>query len=235
MSILDFKKMIIRLFYKLFVMSLYTLFLGQIHAKFIHHSEVVAEIKKRFVSIKTYKANFNITIMETGKRRKFSGIIYYKKGGKINFTFLKPTGDLIISNGRKMWVYVKRLNTVGVQILDKKKSNLYQSASYEGLVSLFQRYHYRFSSTEQPQDIFGYKHYVLSLDEKVDSGGFHKITLFVNANTKLIRRLVALSRSGRKVKLEFKHIKLDEELPNSLFTYRVKGNTRVVENPLTVN
>ena len=209
--------------------------LGQTQTEFIHHSEVVAEVKKKFANIETYKANFKIEIMEAGKKKGSSGIIYYKKGGKVNFTFLKPPGDLIISNGRKMWVYIKRLNTVGVQPLDKKKTSLYQSTSYEGLVSLFQRYHYRFNSTEQPQDILGYKHYVLSLDEKVDSGGFHKITLFINANTKLIRKLVALSRSGRKVELELKHIELDKELPNSLFTYRVEGGTRVVENPLTVN
>ena len=207
----------------------------QAQAQFIHHSEVVTEMKKKFANIETYKANFSIKIKEGKKLKESSGIVYYKKGGKINFSFRKPNGDMIISNGRKMWVYIKKLNTVGVQSLDRKKVNLYQGASYEGLISLFQRYHYRFNSTDQPQHVLGYKHYVLLLEEKVDSGGFHKITLYVNANTKLIRKLTALSRSGRKVELEFKHIKLDRELPGNLFIYRVEGNTRVVENPLTVN
>ena len=210
-------------------------YIGQVQAQFVHHAEVVAEVKKKFKDIETYKANFSIKIMESGKQKVSSGIVYYRKKSKINFTFLNPPGDLIISNGRKMWVYIKRLNTVGVQTLDIKKANLYQSVGQEGLISLFQRYHYRFDSINQPRDVLNYKHYVLSLDEKVDSGSFHKITLYVNANTKLIRKLVAISRSGRRVELEFKRIKLGEELSNSLFTYRVEGNTRVVENPLTVN
>ena len=155
------------------------------------------------------------------------------KGVKLTLLFQKPTGDVIISNGKKMWVYIKKINAVGIQNL-KNDSNLYNSASYEGLVSLFQRYHYRFKTTQQPQNINGKNYYVLLLEEKVNSGGFSSMDIYIDAETFVIHKMTAYSSIGSIVELEFNSIKLNEDLPNSLFTYRIEGNVKVVENPLTV-
>ena len=202
---------------------------------FIHHSDVVRDLKKKFSEISTYKAKFIMRVVDGNKNKSSSGIVHYKQAGKVNFSFHKPDGDKIISNGRKMWVYIRRLNAVGVQSLNNDQSNIYNAGNYEGLVRLFRRYHYRFDKAEQPRNVLGGSHYVLALDEKVDSGGFSNITLYVDATKKIIRKMIAISRGGREVALEFKNIELNIELPSSLFTYKIEGNVKVVENPLTVN
>ncbi len=201
----------------------------------MHHSDVVRNVKKKFAGITTYKARFVMRIIDGNKNKLSSGTVYYKQAGKVNFSFNNPNGDRIISNGSKMWVYIRRLNAVGVQTLNSNQSNIYNSGNYEGLVRLFRRYHYRFDKAEQPRYVLGASHYVLALDEKVDSGGFSNITLYIDATEKLIKKMVAVSRSGRRVELEFKNIQLGVELPNRLFTYKVEGNIKIVENPLTVN
>ncbi len=213
----------------------YLFFPSYIFSDFVHHSDVVRAMKKRFSEISTYQAKFTIKVINNNKSTTSTGTVYYKKSGKVNFSFANPNGDKIISNGKKMWIYIRKLNAVGVQALDKENSNIYNSASYEGLVRLFRRYHYRFDSIEQPKEISGNNYYVLALDEKVDSGGFSSITIYVQTNTKLIKKLVAISRGGRKVELEFRDIKLNVELLSSLFTYKVEGNVKIVENPLSVN
>ena len=214
---------------------LYLTFPQRSFAEFIHHSDVVRDVKKKFAKISTYKARFVIRVIDAQKTRVSSGSVYYKKTGKVNFSFDQPRGDKIISNGKKMWVYVQKLNAVGVQSLDEGDNSVYNSASYPGLIRLFSRYHYRFDKTEQPREVLGGRHYVLSLSEKVDSGGFHHIKLYIDAKKKIIKKMFAASRSGRKVEVEFKRIRLNVELPGGLFSYKVEGNVKVVENPLTVN
>lgn len=203
---------------------------------FIHPSDVVKEMKSRFKSMKSYEGSFRIQIKDGKETRNSSGKAYYRSGGRLNFTFSQPYGDLIISDGQKMWVYIARLNAVGVQDLDttdKKGRNIYETNSYSGLVNLFRRYHYRFDSPEQPRKIKGDRYFVLDLKEKVSSGGYEKITLYVDPEKYLIRELDAESPSGRTVNMQFSSIELNKELPESLFEYKVKNNVRIVENPLT--
>ena len=94
---------------------LFLLMGSALNADFIHHSDIVRQVRKKFAEMETYKANFNIEVKEDKKTKTSHGTVYYKKGGKVNFTFKKPYGDQIISNGRKMWVYINKLNAVGVQ------------------------------------------------------------------------------------------------------------------------
>lgn len=205
---------------------------------FLHPSDVVREMQKKFKDTKSYQAKFTIDIQENKKNRSSSGVASFQRGGKLNFTFNQPAGDTIISDGKKLWVYVARLRAVGMQDLNttgKDGKNIYDTASYEGLVRLFQRYHYRFDDSAQPRQIEGGNYYVLELKEKVSSGGYEKMILYVNPQTYLIERITAFSPSGRQVKLRFSSIELNTDLPASLFQFKGSENIRVVENPLTTD
>lgn len=206
--------------------------------KFLHPSDVVREMQKKFKDIKSYQAKFIIDIQENKKNRSSSGVASFQRGGKLNFTFSQPPGDTIISDGKKLWIYVARLRAVGMQELNttgKDGKNIYDAASYEGLVRLFQRYHYRFDESTQPRQIEGNNYYVLELKEKVSSGGYEKMILYVNPQTYLIERITAFSPSGRQVKLRFSSIELNTDLPASLFQFKGSENIKVVENPLTTD
>lgn len=205
--------------------------------QFLHPSDVVTKMKARFKEMQGYQANF-VIISSDGKKITSKGVVYYKQGGKINFTFSRPSGDKIISDGKRLWVYIASLRAVGIQDLqhqDKDGKSIYQTASYDGLVALFRQYHYSFRSSEQPETIDGEKYYVFQLKEKVASGGFTSMLLYVSPQDYLIHRLKAVSASGREVELQFSSLQVNPDLPNNLFTFEIKGNIRVIENPLTVN
>ena len=206
---------------------------SSLYPEFVHHSDIVKKMKDAFKNISTYQASFKIKVKEQNDDKISNGKVYYKKPGKIHFNFEKPSGDLIISNGKKMWVYIKKINAVGIQNLDDN-SSIYSSTTYEGLVSLFQRYHYRFKTPQQPQELNGHKYYVLLLEEKVNSGGFNSIDVYIDTKSYMIHKMTARTSVGNVVDLEFNSIKLNEDVSNNLFTYRIDGNVKVVENPLTM-
>ncbi len=201
--------------------------------EFVHPTDVVKQTKERFKAMETYQAEFQIVTEQNNKKSYAAGTAYYKKGGMVNFTFTTPRADMIISNGKKLWVYMSDLRAVGVQDLDPEKASLYNSNTYEGLITLFSRYHYSFDTPNQPVESSGSMYYVLKLKEKVASGSFTEMQVYIDAQTYLITKIVAQSPMGKTMTLIFKNIELDMELPNSLFQYTVEGNVRVVENPLT--
>ncbi|MCX7633341.1 MAG: outer membrane lipoprotein carrier protein LolA [Turneriella sp.] len=194
-------------------------------------------MQAKFRSLKSYQADFQLLIREAGKSRTSSGVASYAEGGRLNFTFSQPPGDVIVSNGQTLYVYVARLRAVGRQPLktskDKESKALYAAGTSEGLSNLFRRYHYRFDKPEQPRETGSGRFYVLELKEKEISGGYDKILLYVEPESYLIRRMEASSPSGRSVELTFSNIRLNPELDPKLFQFKEPENAKIVDNPLT--
>jgi len=201
---------------------------------FIHQNDVVAKMKKIFKNLNSYSAKFKLASVDGRKKNSSGGTAYFKKGGKIKFKFSYPSGDEIISNGKKLWVYIAKLRAVGIQDLNYKKGgkSIYSTSTYEGLVALFDRYHVKFDSLTQPRKIKDKEYFVLALKEKVVSGGFKHIKLFVDAKHYLINKIEAKTTTGKIVKLELTNIKKNPTLKENLFTFTQKSVKRV-ENALT--
>ncbi len=202
---------------------------------FTHPSDVVKRMKDAFAKVDSYSASFAIVSKDPKGTKTSKGMAYFKKHGKIHFAFSQPGGDKIISNGKKMWVYIQSLNAVGVQNLDYQKDgkSIYSATSYTGLINIFNRYHYRFDTPRQPVDTEKGRYYILALKEKVASGGFTDMKVYVDAGTYLIHRIEAQSAGGRSLVLELSNINLSTDIPDNHFIFRVEGNIKVVENPLT--
>lgn len=203
---------------------------------FIHPSDVARQMQAKFKALKGYQADFSLSIKDTNKTRVSSGVATYGEGGKLNFTFSQPAGDVIVSNGQMLYVYVARLKAVGKQPLknkDKDGKSLYSAGTAEGLSNLFRRYHYRFDKPEQPRETDGGKYYILELKEKEITGGYDKITLLVETESYLIHKMRASSPSGRSVELTFSNIKLNPVIDAKLFQFKEPDNAKIVDNPLT--
>lgn len=202
-------------------------------------SEVVKEIKKKFANVSSYSAKFKITTKEGKTVRTMNGTCLYKKPGKIRYDFENPAGDAIVSDGKTLWIFIKRLQAVGKQdlTLDKttKSGAVFTATSPEGLNRLFRKYHYKFDNTTQPREIDSgdsTKYFVLALDQREKIGGFEKMTLYVDSNTYLIRKADALDGRGKQTTIEFSNMDLNRDLEDGLFNYHISGNAKIVNNPL---
>ncbi|PJZ70397.1 hypothetical protein CH373_11775 [Leptospira perolatii] len=201
-------------------------------------SEVVKQVRKTFSEIQSYKADFQIQTESNKKVRNMRGVCYYKKGGKIRYQFSDPAGDEIVSDGKTLWIFIKRLNAVGKQDLTLNKSNksgpIFSTFTEEGLSRIFRKYHYKFDSIEQPQvsPKDNRKYFVLALEQREKIGGYETMTLYVDAENYFIKKAVASDGRGKTTTVEFSGIDKNADLEDGQFNYRPDGNAKIVNNPL---
>ncbi|MCZ8341877.1 MAG: outer membrane lipoprotein carrier protein LolA [Leptospira sp.] len=201
-------------------------------------SEVVKKIKKNFSDINSYSADFQIKTVENKKEKSMKGKCFYKRPGKIRYDFSDPEGDEIVSDGKTLYIFIKKLGAVGKQDLsmDKKNSSgpIFTTNSPDGLNRLFRKYHYKFDSIEQPRSLGegSTKYFVLDLDQREKIGGFEKMKLFVDSESYLIKRAVAMDGRGKETTISFLNINFSEDIQDGVFNFHMSGNAKIVNNPL---
>jgi len=204
-------------------------------------SEVVKKVKKRYSELKSYTSDFAITINNNKKTTQMKGACLYKSPGKIRYDFSLPEGDTIVSDGKTLWIYIKKIGAVGKQDLEISKNNssgepIFQANSSPGLNRIFRKYHYKFDSINQPQKLEdGKEYFVLSLEQREKIGGFETMTLYVKANDFLIHKAIGRDSRGKETILEYSKFTIDPELEDGTFNYHISGNAKIVNNPLVSN
>jgi len=199
------------------------------------HAEVAERVQEAFEELDGYAASFQLRTVDGNRSESKAGSLYYQKPGKLRYEF--TNGDLIVSNGKIMWFYLRRLNAVGKQELTLNKTNadgrpIFADTAGPGLKRLFARYHYRFDTPEQPRVIDGEKYFVLDMEQREKIGGYETIKLFVDAESYLVRRAEGADGYGKTTVIDLSNIRTDPGLEGKLFQYEPAENMRVVLNPL---
>lgn len=202
-------------------------------------SEVEKNIRKRFSTIQSYSADFKIQTKDGKSTRTMEGVCLYKKPGKVRYDFTQPEGDTIVSDGKTLWIYIKKLQVVGKQDLtiqkDSKSGPVFVSNTPEGLNRLFRKYHYKFDSIHQPRTIDPKdpnEYFVLAMEQREKIGGFEKMTLYVDAVTYMIRRADAVDGRGKETSIQFYNLDINRNIEDGLFNFHPSGNAKIVNNPL---
>ena len=203
-------------------------------------SEVVKKVKKRYSELKSYSSDFLITINNNKKSTQMKGNCLFKSPGKSRYDFEAPDGDAIVSDGKTLWIYIKKIGAVGKQDLEISKNNtsgepIFQANSLPGLNRIFRKYHYKFDSINQPQKLEGKEYFVLSLEQREKIGGFETMTLYINANDYIVHKAIGKDSRGKETILEYSKFIPDAEIEDGLFNYHISGNAKIVNNPLVSN
>jgi outer membrane lipoprotein-sorting protein len=194
-------------------------------------SDVVKSVKKRYSDIECYSAEFKITSDKGGKKTVQQGIVKSKYPDKLLVEFSSPAGQKIVANDRTMWIYMPSLNVVAEQSLNNSDASLF-SGSKSGLARLFNKFHYKFDSKDQPSvDADGKKYYTLYLKQKESRSGYKSMRLWISEDY-LIRRALGETSSGKKVEIEFSNIKTNENFPNGIFKFDMPAHAKVITNPM---
>lgn len=197
------------------------------------HSMVARKIIEKYESFDNYKAEF---VIQT-KNKTMRGISYYQKPGKIRFEFYQPNGDLMISDGKILWIVIPSQRLVGKQDLkldvkDEDNKPIFAVMPGSGIRHLFTKYHYKFDDIHQPKEINNKKYFVMDLEQKVKIGGYRNIKLFINAENYFIEKAIAEGSFGVQTTIEFSNIKTNTEIEGKLFQFQPPENYRIVLNPL---
>ncbi len=199
------------------------------------HSMVARKVIEKYESFDNFKANF---VIKT-KNKTMKGISYYQNPGKVRFEFTQPSGDLMISDGKILWIVIASQKLVGKQDLklnakDEQGKSIFSLLPGSGIKRLFTKYHYKFDDIHQPKQIDNKKYYVMDLEQKVKIGGYRNIKLFINAENYLIEKAIAEGNFGVQTMIEFSNIKTNTEIEGKLFQFQPPEDYRMVFNPLVV-
>lgn len=209
--------------------------------KFIVAKDIVKGVKKKFRSFNTYKAQFLITSEKGRARSVRQGEIFFRKPDKVRMVFSRPRNQVVVSDGRKVWIYLPNLKLLGEQALTpEKKDSLFTKNIPIGLDRLFSLYHYSFDKGQQPRSLSinpkskkPEKFFILSLRQKVLTSGFREMEVWVDTNF-FIRKIEAQTALGKTVTMVFNDITTGINLKDNLFIFDKKKYPirNTVKNPL---
>jgi outer membrane lipoprotein carrier protein len=178
--------------------------------------EVVAKVQKQYETRKDFKAQFvqETTVKSLGRKQQSEGTVYFKKPGKMRWTYLKPTQQEIISDGKSLWNYRPEDKQVVVSPMTQAFQTKTPSTFLAGIGNLQKDFKARFL-----EDPSSGRNYSLELTPHEAQGNLEKLFLTVDKEDFKILQARIQDIMGNLTQMTFSKIQFDNNLPDSLFTF----------------
>lgn len=187
------------------------------------------QVSARYAGIKDYEAQVTV---KAGKS-VMSGTVIFKAPTLMRMDFSQPVGQTILYNGDNLIVYVPELRATLSQ--QTSPTSGASAVSGEGLKILARSYTV---SYESPKGLVavplpGSETEMvvrLVLTRNTVAEGFRTITLSIDPERKLIRRMEGVTLAGDTIVYDFTGIKLDQGIADTRFLYDAPASANVYNN-----
>lgn len=225
-----------KIFFFLFMIN--SLFAAAFAQEIITANEYFKTIADKYGSIKDYQAKVAITISNGESRNKtetnMAAKLTYLSPDKVRFDFSEPQEQVIVFNGETLTIYLPGSAAVLTQNANTddnaKATNL---ATSEGL-SLMRRYYsvsYETSQEAVPLDEDSEENVVrLMLWRRTTSEAFRYIKLSITPETKMIRRVEAVTPTNITYKIDFSDYEVNQGLTAQRFSYDIPSAANSYDN-----
>lgn len=187
-------------------------------------NEFFKEVSDKYATFKDYQASVDILI----DQKEMKANVIYMSPDKMRMDFSEPAEQTIVYDGKKLICYLP--DSAAVLTQETSNSN---PATSEGL-SLLRRFYS--VSYEQAQDAVpleeGSDEMVIKLIcwRRATTENFRYIKLYVDPNTKLIRRIIAVTPGGVNYQFDFKNYELNQGLTEKRFQYDIPSAANSYDN-----
>jgi outer membrane lipoprotein carrier protein len=189
------------------------------------HAEnsAMVRLNQLLANTQTMRADFTQTILDNNAKplQKAVGKMALLRPGKFRWEVLRPTAQLVVANGLRLWIYDPDLEQVTIRLISKEMGEtpaLLLSNTQETLER-------NFTVREGEDSLTGIQWFVLT--PKNQNSMLAAIKLgFVD------HRIMAMfleDHLGHTTVIEFKHVSVNAALPSSLFVFRVPANVDVID------
>jgi len=176
-----------------------------------------ANLTKLLENLKTFQANFDQVIQD--KRgtamQESTGKMALQRPGRFRWETLTPNQQLIVADGKTIWVYDKDLQEVTKkkQTENAASPGLLLSASVDNLAK-----HYDVSSLGKNDfKLAPFKHDLFkSVELQFDDHG-------------TLTQMIMHDNIGQTTQIQFNHVSTNQSLSSSLFTFRPPKNIDVIQ------
>ncbi len=176
-------------------------------------------VSEVYGTIKSYEADMDMKVGKT----LMTGHVSFKRPDLLRIDFSSPQEQVICFNGDLLTIYLPGSAAILNQAVDSKSSdNSANLATPQGL-ALMSRYYtvaYETGSEAVPLDENSEETVIkLILSRRTTSEAFRYIKLSVSADTKLIRRIEAITPQNESFIFDFTNYKLNHNIPDQRFIY----------------
>ncbi len=213
-----------KLFFALFVLVAAPLFAQSITTA----SAYFKTISEYYATIKDYEVDFEIKV----EKQESAGKLSFKAPDLLRLDYTNPQEQVICYNGDVLTIYLPDSDAVLQQ-------NITDDIGAESLttpqgLSLLSRYYtvaYETGQNEEPLED-GSDEMVIKfiLTRKSASEAFRYINIAINAQTKLIRRMEAVTPKGEVIVFNFFDYKLNQDITDQRFIYDAPSSANNYNN-----
>lgn len=175
-------------------------------------------ISEYYGTIKDYEANVEIV----AGRTDMTGKVSFKRPEMLRIDFTNPSDQVILFNGDDLKIYLPGASAVLEQTANSSGTGGANLATPQGL-NLMSRYYtiaYETGQDPVPLDDGSDEMVVnLMLYRRSSSEAFRQIKLSVNPQTKLIRRVQAVTPQGESFRFDFSGYNLNSGISDQRFMY----------------
>ncbi len=178
------------------------------------------QLQQILTSIKTMQANFSQTV-HSGRKiiQRSNGSMALQRPGRFRWNSMQPTQQLIIADGKKLWIYDKDLQQVTVKKLTSGLDNT-PAAFLSGSNQLLARdYQVKLLSNNKSEQRY-------QLIPKSNHASFRYIDLNLRGNQILGMRLV--DKLGQSSDLQFSSVRVNQAISAGLFHFQAPRGVDVV-------
>lgn len=177
----------------------------------------------QFVSqTKGLKANFSQTVLDRNGRKtqESSGTLFFSRPGKFRWVYQKPYAQLLVGDGKKLWIYDEDLDQVTVRKLDAAIGDS-PAALLAGENDIEKRFQLKESSGSDGLDW-------VEATPKSREGSFEMVRLGFKGDT--LQAMELKDNFGQTTLLRFTNLVRNPSLGSSLFRFSPPKSADVISD-----
>ena len=215
---------------KKLLLAVFALFSASLFAQNITTASAYFKtISEYYGSIKDYEVDFEIKV----DKEESAGKLSYKAPDLVRMDYTNPEEQVIVFNGDMLTIYLPGSNAILQQDVSTSGNNANSLATPQGL-ALLSRYYtvaYETSQNAEPLDEESDERVIkFMLTRKTASEAFRSIKICVNEQTKLIRRVEAVTPKGENFIFDFYDYKLNQNITDQRFIYDAPSSANNYNN-----
>ena len=192
-------------------------------------TEILQQIQSQYKSISSFTGNFvQISIKRNSKilPKKAEGRVSYKRPGKMRWVYSLPEEQLLVTNGKILWLFDPLLENVTVQKL-KKIADGTSLSFLLGLGDLNKDFRHR----EVSQSLLRIQDgLIVELEPKKVNLNLAFIQLQVHPKTYDLKKILMMDQSGNYRTIGLNSLKYNIELEDTLFEFQITEDMEVIES-----
>lgn len=189
------------------------------------------QVSERYGLVEDYVADIVITTEESELR----GSIAYRIPNQMRLDFEEPAGQVMVSDGETLQVYIPNYNVVLQQSLRRRSdADLATLASEQGLNLLAENYSIAFLDSPEmvpldDDDEDSEMVTKLRLNWRTTDQGFRQLVISITDDL-LIRRIVGVTSTYEEVRFDFFDLRINQGIPDNRFDYEAPSSANNFTN-----